>query len=274
MPLLQRRPRPSARRPGPVRTVLTLIDGVVAGEGEGPLAPRDVPLGAIVASTDPVAADLVAVRLMGFDERKLPKLCEPMRDAGPRITRCATPPTCRSARSQPAASRCATSASTTCTRRGPSPPTPAGPATSKGARREADADPRGVPRLIGGEGSMTASTLPCRFLRRTLRAAWLAGIAPEPVSRGPSSRPGELEKASPAPRTAPRDPARPLDRLVMHARDQVPFYHDLPPAPTTATRRKRSAARFPESALSTKPPIETVTANSWRATPRLLVSSK
>ncbi len=69
-----------------MRTVLTLIDGVVAGEGEGPLAPRDVPLGAIIASADPVAADLVAVRLMGFDERKLPKLCEPMRDAGPRIT--------------------------------------------------------------------------------------------------------------------------------------------------------------------------------------------
>jgi uncharacterized protein (DUF362 family) len=72
--------------PAPVRTVLTLIDGVVAGEGEGPLAPRDVPLGAIVAATDPIAADLVAVRLMGFDERKLPKLFEPMRDAGPRIT--------------------------------------------------------------------------------------------------------------------------------------------------------------------------------------------
>ena len=45
-----------------------------------------MPLGAIVASTDPVAADLVAVRLMGFDERKLPKLEGPMRDAGPRIT--------------------------------------------------------------------------------------------------------------------------------------------------------------------------------------------
>ena len=72
--------------PKPVRTVLTLIDGVVAGEGEGPLAPRDVPLGVIVASTDPVAADLVAVRLMGFDERKLPKLSETMRDTGARVT--------------------------------------------------------------------------------------------------------------------------------------------------------------------------------------------
>lgn len=71
---------------GPVRTVLTIIDGVLAGEGEGPLAPVDVPLGAVIAGTDPVAVDLAAVRLMGFDENKLEKLAGPMRDEGPRIT--------------------------------------------------------------------------------------------------------------------------------------------------------------------------------------------
>ncbi|HIF92030.1 MAG: DUF362 domain-containing protein [Myxococcales bacterium] len=70
----------------PVRTVLTIIDGVLAGEGEGPLAPGDVPLGAILAGTDPVAVDCLAVRLMGFDENKLAKLREPMNDSGPRIT--------------------------------------------------------------------------------------------------------------------------------------------------------------------------------------------
>ena len=70
----------------PVRTVLTIIDGVLAGEGEGPLAPSDVPLGAIVAGTDPVAVDLAALRLMGFDEMKLPKIRGPMEDPGPRIT--------------------------------------------------------------------------------------------------------------------------------------------------------------------------------------------
>jgi len=77
--------------PGPVRAVLTLLDGIVAGEAEGPLAPRDVPLGVVVAAADPAAVDLVAVRLMGFDEAKLPKLIEAIRDAGPRITavRCA-----------------------------------------------------------------------------------------------------------------------------------------------------------------------------------------
>jgi uncharacterized protein (DUF362 family) len=64
----------------PVRRALHLLDGVVAGEGSGPLAPRPHPLGAVVASTDPVAADLVAVRLMGFDEEQLPILREAMHE--------------------------------------------------------------------------------------------------------------------------------------------------------------------------------------------------
>jgi len=62
----------------PVRTVLTVIDGIVAGEGEGPLAPRDRPLGVVLAATDPLALDLVCVRLMGFDEARIPKLREAM----------------------------------------------------------------------------------------------------------------------------------------------------------------------------------------------------
>jgi uncharacterized protein (DUF362 family) len=70
----------------PVRTVLTVVDGILAGEGEGPLAPTDVPLGVVLAGTDPVAVDLVAVRLMGFDAEKLAKLREPMKDEGPRVT--------------------------------------------------------------------------------------------------------------------------------------------------------------------------------------------
>jgi len=70
----------------PVRTVLTVLDGVVAGEGAGPLAPRDVGMGAVIAATDPVAADLVALQLMGFDWRRVPKVAESLRDTGRRIT--------------------------------------------------------------------------------------------------------------------------------------------------------------------------------------------
>jgi len=72
--------------PEPVRTVLTVMDGIVAGDGEGPLAPNDVPLGVVLAATDPVALDLVAVRLMGFDARRIPKVWEAIVDTGPRIT--------------------------------------------------------------------------------------------------------------------------------------------------------------------------------------------
>jgi uncharacterized protein (DUF362 family) len=77
--------------PRPLRTVLTVMDAVVAGEGEGPLSPRDVPVGAILAATDPVALDLVALRLMGFDEQNIPKVYEPMNDQRLRITSVSDP---------------------------------------------------------------------------------------------------------------------------------------------------------------------------------------
>jgi hypothetical protein len=75
----------------PVRTVLTVMDAVVAGEGEGPLAPRDVPLGAVIAALDPIALDLVALRLMGFDENNFPKISQPIRDSKLRITEVRSP---------------------------------------------------------------------------------------------------------------------------------------------------------------------------------------
>ncbi len=75
----------------PLRRVLSVMDAVVAGEGEGPLSPRDAPVGAILAATDPVALDLVALRLMGFDERKIPKICEPMADRKLRVTEVRSP---------------------------------------------------------------------------------------------------------------------------------------------------------------------------------------
>lgn len=77
----------------PVRRVLTVLDGVVGGEGEGPLAPRDVPTGVVLAALDPVALDLAAVRLMGFCWERIPKVREalesrvlPLTDlAGPEV---------------------------------------------------------------------------------------------------------------------------------------------------------------------------------------------
>jgi uncharacterized protein (DUF362 family) len=77
--------------PQPVRRALTLLDGVVGGEGEGPLSPRDVPVGAVLAATDPVALDLAALRLMGFDWRRIPKIREAMAGDTLRVTQVREP---------------------------------------------------------------------------------------------------------------------------------------------------------------------------------------
>jgi uncharacterized protein (DUF362 family) len=77
--------------PEPIRKVLTVMDAIIAGEGGGPLAPSNVPLGSVIAATDPIALDLVALRLMGFDEQNVPKICESMADQRLRITRVSKP---------------------------------------------------------------------------------------------------------------------------------------------------------------------------------------
>jgi uncharacterized protein (DUF362 family) len=58
----------------PQRIHLCVIDGVVAGEGEGPLRPDPVACGTIIASAGVEAADWVAARLMGYDPARLPLL--------------------------------------------------------------------------------------------------------------------------------------------------------------------------------------------------------
>lgn len=75
----------------PVRRVLSLLDAVVGGEGAGPLAPSAVPVGRIVASLDPVALDIVAIRLMGFEPQRIPKVNASMQDTGPRLTNVRSP---------------------------------------------------------------------------------------------------------------------------------------------------------------------------------------
>jgi uncharacterized protein (DUF362 family) len=54
------------------RNYLSLIDGIIGGEGNGPLAPTDRPCGIVVASLNPVVADAVATRIMGFDYELIP----------------------------------------------------------------------------------------------------------------------------------------------------------------------------------------------------------
>jgi len=58
------------RRKKPLR-YLAVVDGIIGGEGNGPMAPDPKPCGVIVAGTHPAAVDCVAATLMGFDWRKL-----------------------------------------------------------------------------------------------------------------------------------------------------------------------------------------------------------
>lgn len=60
----------------PLRKVYSLTDAIIAGEGEGPLAPTPVPLGVLMFATSSAFADLVGTSLMHFDWRKIPVVRE------------------------------------------------------------------------------------------------------------------------------------------------------------------------------------------------------
>jgi hypothetical protein len=47
------------------------VDGIIGGEGNGPLAPKGKPCGVCIGGTDPIAVDTVSAVLMGFDPSKL-----------------------------------------------------------------------------------------------------------------------------------------------------------------------------------------------------------
>lgn len=58
----------------PQRTVFTIVDAVVAGDGEGPMEPNARHCGMLVCGDNPLAVDTVLATLVGFDYRKLPLL--------------------------------------------------------------------------------------------------------------------------------------------------------------------------------------------------------
>jgi len=59
-----------APRTKPLR-YLAIVDGIIGGEGNGPMAPDPKECGVLVAGTNPIAVDSVCCALMGFDWRKL-----------------------------------------------------------------------------------------------------------------------------------------------------------------------------------------------------------
>jgi uncharacterized protein (DUF362 family) len=62
--------------PTPCRRVLSVVDGLVGGEGNGPLSPRPRALGYLVGGFNPLTIDAVCAQLIGMDWRKLALLRE------------------------------------------------------------------------------------------------------------------------------------------------------------------------------------------------------
>ena len=60
----------------PQRTLYTLCDGIIGGQGNGPLAPEPLALGVIAFSNDAMAMDEVAGRLFRLNQEKVPLLKE------------------------------------------------------------------------------------------------------------------------------------------------------------------------------------------------------
>jgi uncharacterized protein (DUF362 family) len=60
----------------PTRNTFCLVDGVVGGEGNGPLDATPRLAGVVVAGMNPVAVDLACAKLMGFDPDRLPLLSQ------------------------------------------------------------------------------------------------------------------------------------------------------------------------------------------------------
>ena len=56
----------------PQRLLVSITDAIVAGEGEGPMAPLPVPASFLTGAVNPAAAEWVHARLMGFDPGKIP----------------------------------------------------------------------------------------------------------------------------------------------------------------------------------------------------------
>lgn len=53
---------------------ISVVDGIIAGEGNGPEAPEPKHTGLLLAGTNPVAVDAACVKFMGFDWQKIPSI--------------------------------------------------------------------------------------------------------------------------------------------------------------------------------------------------------
>jgi len=74
----------------PQRKCMTIVDAIIAGEGEGPMEPDGRPLGMLAGGINPVALDAVLATIIGFNYKKIPIIAKafdvgdwPLVDFGP-----------------------------------------------------------------------------------------------------------------------------------------------------------------------------------------------
>ena len=67
----------------PTRRHFAVVDAIIAGDGDGPVSPDPVSLGAVLCGESAAALDAVGARLMGFDHTRMPLIAQALvRGAG------------------------------------------------------------------------------------------------------------------------------------------------------------------------------------------------
>ena len=56
------------------RRCLAIVDGIIGGEGDGPLFPTPKPCGVILGGFNPVLVDIIAIKIMGFNWEKISQI--------------------------------------------------------------------------------------------------------------------------------------------------------------------------------------------------------
>ena len=82
--------RTGQMRDAPQREEISIVDAVVAGQGEGPLDPSPLETGAVFAARNPAVGDRLGALLLGFDPAKIPLVRHAGDDVRWRI--CSAPP--------------------------------------------------------------------------------------------------------------------------------------------------------------------------------------
>ncbi|MFZ2522908.1 MAG: DUF362 domain-containing protein [Minisyncoccia bacterium] len=68
------------------KKILNIIDGIIAGEGEGPLEPLPKPLGLLIASENPVILDAVMAKVIGYNYEDIPTVFNAIKNTKSRFS--------------------------------------------------------------------------------------------------------------------------------------------------------------------------------------------